>query len=185
MKSGASRRTVQFVAPVLALCLLGACAKSAASGSDSSPGPATGVTIEKTYTLLNASPFETSSGANIANRLHADLHALRPDSGQSVCPGDAGVHYTITITSGSREMDKVTVIYGGCRMVLMGGKAYSGSGAAGDQFWKDLFAALGPQGQPGEHVSNCPRPRSRLPGSRAASSDVRVHVQRDGRRRAV
>ena len=158
MKPGAPRRAVAFAASALVLCLLGACAKSVASTSGQSPAPATGVTIEKTYTLLNASPFSMRAGANTANQLYADLQQLKPDSGQTVCPGDAGVHYTITITAGSKELDKVTAIYGGCRMVLMGGKPYSGSGAAGDQFWQDLFAAVGPQGQPGEHVSNSPPP---------------------------
>ncbi len=156
MKPGASRRTVALAASALALCLLAACARSAAGGSGGSGGPATGVTIEKTYTLLNASPFKMSAGADTANQLYDDLQALQPDSGQTVCPGDVGVHYTITISAGSKEIDKVTAIYGGCRLVLMGGKPYSGSGAAGDQFWKDLFAAVGPAGAPGERVSNSP-----------------------------
>jgi hypothetical protein len=158
MKLGASRRAIGFAASALALCLLAACAQKAASGSGSSPGPATGVTIEKTYTLLNASPFKMSAGSGTANQLYDDLKALQPDSGQTMCPGDAGVHYTITIMGGSKELDKVTAIYGGCRLVLMAGKPYSGSGPAGDQFWKDLFAAVGPDGQPGEHVSNSPPP---------------------------
>jgi hypothetical protein len=158
MKLGASRRVVAFSASVLVLCLLGACARKEVVGTGSGSGPATGVTIEKTYTLLNASPFTMSSGAATANQLYDDLQALKPDSGQTMCPGDAGVHYTITITGGSKQLDKATAIYGGCRLVLMAGKPYSGSGAAGDQFWKDLFAAVGPQGQPNERVSNTPPP---------------------------
>jgi hypothetical protein len=156
MKLGASRRAVAFAASALVLCLLGACAKSVAGTTGQGGGPATGVTIEKTYTLLNASPFATSAGADTANQLYSDLQQLEPDNGQTVCPGDAGVHYTISITAGSKELDKVTAIYGGCRIVLMGGKPYSGSGSAGQQFWKDLFAAVGPQGLPGERVSNSP-----------------------------
>jgi hypothetical protein len=156
MKPGASRRTVAFAASALVLCLLGACAKSATGATGQGSGLATGVTIAKTYTLLNASPFAMSAGADTANQLYSDLQQLQPDKGQTMCPGDAGVHYTITITAGSKELDKVTAIYGGCRLVLMAGKPYSGSGSAGQQFWKDLFAAVGPQGLPGERVSNSP-----------------------------
>jgi hypothetical protein len=158
MKLGAPRRVAAFAASALALCVLGACAKSAAETTGQGGGPATGVTIEKTYTLLYASPFKMSAGADTANQLYSDLRQLKPDSGQTVCPGDAGVHYTITITAGSKELDKVTAIYGGCRLVLMGGKPFSGSGSAGQQFWDDLFAAVGPAGAPNAHVSNSPPP---------------------------
>src|SRR5206468_11424315 len=98
MKLGASRRAAAFAGSALALCLLGACATSATGTTGQGGGPASGVTIEKTYTLLNASPFAMSAGAETANQLYSDLQQLQPDSGQTVCPGDAGVHYTITIT---------------------------------------------------------------------------------------
>src|SRR5262249_17454336 len=77
MKLGASRRVLAFAASALVLCLLAACAQKAASGSGSSSGPATGVTIEKTYTLLNASPFKMSAGSDTANQLYDDLKALQ------------------------------------------------------------------------------------------------------------
>jgi hypothetical protein len=106
------------------------------------------VRIERTYTLLNAPPFQMTGNAASAQKLYAALQALSPDSGQTVCPGDAGVHYTITITDGSKQLTKATAIYGGCRVVLMNDHSYTGTGAAGKTFWSALFDAVGPDGQP-------------------------------------
>ena len=94
------------------------CAKQEHRDGGQPSGP-TSVRIERTYTLLNASPFQMTGDAASAQKLYAALQALSPDSGQTACPGDAGVHYTITVMDGSKQLTKATAIYGGCRVVLM------------------------------------------------------------------
>jgi hypothetical protein len=98
--------------------------------------------------LLNASPFQMETDAAVAASLYADVQALGPDSGQTACPGDASVHYTLTFLSGSRVLLTATAVYGGCRVVLVKGKAYSGAGTAAETFWSALFQAVGPAGAP-------------------------------------
>jgi hypothetical protein len=98
--------------------------------------------------LLNASPFQLETDAAVAASLYADVQALGPDAGQTACPGDAGVHYTLTFLSGSKVVLTATAVYGGCRVVLVNGKAYSGTGTAAKAFWSALFQAVGPAGAP-------------------------------------
>jgi hypothetical protein len=133
---------------ILALFLVTGCAKSAPAAGGGGSGLSS-VRIERTYMLLNASPFQMQTDAAVAASLYADVRALGPDSGKTACPGDTGVHYTLTFLSGSKVLLKATAIHGGCRVVLVNGKAYSGTGTAAKAFWSALFQAVGPAGQPG------------------------------------
>ena len=98
--------------------------------------------------LLNASPFQLETNAAVAASLYADVKALSTDAGQTACPGDTGVHYTLTFLSGSQVLLTATAVYGGCRVVLVNGTAYSGTGTAAKAFWSALFQAVGPAGAP-------------------------------------
>ena len=59
-------------------------------------GP-TSVRIERTYALLNASPFQMTGDRRERAELYAGTPGAVPDSGQTACPGDTAVHYTIAI----------------------------------------------------------------------------------------
>jgi hypothetical protein len=131
---------------VLAACLLSGCASSPIDRSG--PSSPTSVRIERTYRLLNATPFQMTGNAADAAKLDAAIKALSPDDGQTACPGDVGIQYAITISSGTTVLDRATAIYGGCRVVLVGGKPYSGEGPAGKAFWTALFDIVGPAGRP-------------------------------------
>jgi hypothetical protein len=145
---GRWRRVFFVAATVLSLALLAGCASSEVD-SGGQPSAPTSVRIERTYALLNASPFQMTGDAATASTLYGALQALSPDSGQTACPGDTAVHYTIAIERGTSEILKATAIYGGCRVVVMNGSSFSGTGSAGKAFWAALFEAVGPDGQPG------------------------------------
>jgi hypothetical protein len=150
----APTRIALAAALVVGLTLLAGCAGRSSGPLEGQPSGPTSVRIERTYMLLNASPFETTGDAATAATLYADLQALSPDPGQIACPGDVGVHYTITVMGGSKQLMKATAIYGGCRVVLMDGKSFSGTGAAGRAFWSALFDAVGPAGQPDQSTGS-------------------------------
>jgi hypothetical protein len=138
---------VFFVTALVLAAVAAACAHQPVDTGGPPPTDITSAHIERTYSLLNASPFETTADAATAQELYGELTRLSPDSGETACP-DAGVHYSIRIQRGSKEVLEAMAIYGGCRVVLMNGKAFSGAGPAGHSFWKTLFAAVGPDGQP-------------------------------------
>jgi hypothetical protein len=106
--------------------------------------------------LLNASPFQMETNEGVATHLYADVQALGPDSGETACPGDTGVHYTLTFLSGSKVLLTATAVYDGCRVVLVNGKAYRGTGTAAKTFWNALFQAVGPAGAPGAGAGSPP-----------------------------
>jgi hypothetical protein len=64
------------------------------------------------------------------------------------------VHYTITILEGSKQLLTATAIYDGCRVVLMNGHSYSGTGPAAEAFWAALFDAVGPAGRPSQSTGS-------------------------------
>lgn len=143
MKPGTTRVSALVVAVLTAGLLAGCATAQDATSGGGSPGP-TGATIERTYTLLAGSPYQVTVGSAAATTLYDSLRQLPPDTHDHVCPGDAGAHYMITITQGSKVLEKATAIIGGCRVVLIGGHSYGGGSDSSEKsFWSTLLAAVG------------------------------------------
>ena len=98
--------------------------------------PATGATIERTYTLLAGSPYQVTVGSAAATTLYDSMQNLPPDNGRPRVSRRRGRplhdHDQRRVR---RSLEKATAIIGGCRVVLIGGHSYGGGTQPANQFW--------------------------------------------------